>query len=320
MTTEVPPEPRFRIGELSRRTRVSVELLRAWETRYRLLHPQRTPGGFRLYSQLDESRVLRMQALLGEGLSASQAAAGVLKEEGPTGRATAVPAAILSRLDAAVLAFDEVGAHAALDRLFATIELEVALQGAILPELRSIGERWAAGTVTVAQEHFAANLIRGRLLALARGWDRGRGSRAVVAAAPGELHDIGLIAFGLALHRRGWRIVYLGQDTPLATAAVTVSRAHADALVIGAVDPRRFRGIEDGVRAIARSAVVAIGGRGASASGARRMGATLLGPDLVAGATQLSSLTDRRNGRRRSSDDGDRRTAAAAGGRESEQR
>ena len=71
------------------------------------------------------------------------------------------------------------------------------------------------GDATVAQEHFASNLIRGRLLGIGRGWDSGEGPRAVLACAPGEQHDLGLIAFGLTLNRRGWRITYLGPDTPV---------------------------------------------------------------------------------------------------------
>jgi MerR family transcriptional regulator, light-induced transcriptional regulator len=77
-----------------------------------------------------------------------------------------------------------------------------------------VGERWQDGRLSVAQEHFATNLIRGRLLGLARGWGAGSGHRAVLACVPGELHDIGLIVFGLCLRERGWRITYLGADTP----------------------------------------------------------------------------------------------------------
>ena len=50
--------PLVRIGELSRRTSVGVDTLRAWERRYGLLRPQRSPGGFRLYGTSDEERVL----------------------------------------------------------------------------------------------------------------------------------------------------------------------------------------------------------------------------------------------------------------------
>ena len=63
--------PLLRIGELSRRLGVSDHVLRAWENRYGLLQPVRSPGGFRLYSEADEWRIRRMQAYLADGLSAA---------------------------------------------------------------------------------------------------------------------------------------------------------------------------------------------------------------------------------------------------------
>jgi MerR HTH family regulatory protein len=52
----------LRIGELSRRVGVIEHVLRAWESRYGLLKPARSAGGYRLYSEDDQSRVLLMQA------------------------------------------------------------------------------------------------------------------------------------------------------------------------------------------------------------------------------------------------------------------
>src|SRR5450755_3783613 len=75
--------PLLRIGELSRRLGVSDHVLRAWENRYGLLQPVRSPGGFRLYSEADESRVRRMQAHLAHGLSAAEAARAARSEEQP---------------------------------------------------------------------------------------------------------------------------------------------------------------------------------------------------------------------------------------------
>jgi DNA-binding transcriptional MerR regulator len=65
----------FRIGELSRRSGVSPELLRAWERRYDLLQPTRSPGGLRLYAASDLERVQAMQRHLARGLAAAEAAA-----------------------------------------------------------------------------------------------------------------------------------------------------------------------------------------------------------------------------------------------------
>src|ERR1035438_976937 len=77
--------PVLRIGELSRRLGVSDHVLRAWESRYGLLQPVRSAGGFRLYSEADAGRVRRMQAHLADGLSAAEAAKAVLGEDSRAG-------------------------------------------------------------------------------------------------------------------------------------------------------------------------------------------------------------------------------------------
>jgi DNA-binding transcriptional MerR regulator len=73
-------EELLRIGELSRRVGVPVASLRAWETRYGLLAPTRTTGGFRLYDSENVARVLAMRANLDRGLSAAEAARLALSE------------------------------------------------------------------------------------------------------------------------------------------------------------------------------------------------------------------------------------------------
>ena len=73
--------PLLPIGELSRRLGVSDHVLRAWESRYGLLQPVRSAGGFRLYSEADARRVRRMQAHLAHGLSAAEAARAVLGQD-----------------------------------------------------------------------------------------------------------------------------------------------------------------------------------------------------------------------------------------------
>ena len=58
---DIPEDrPLLRIGELSRRLGVSDYALRAWESRYGLLQPVRSAGGFRLYSQADELSLIHI--------------------------------------------------------------------------------------------------------------------------------------------------------------------------------------------------------------------------------------------------------------------
>lgn len=183
---------------------MSPELLRAWEQRYGLLEPTRSPDGFRLYSPTDEERVRRTAALIADGLSAAEPARLAATTPDVTAPAAQpVVDDLAAGLRKALDNFDTAAGHAALDRLFGTVSVEFAITDVLIPYLHELGERWANGSVSVAQEHFASNLIRGRVLGLARDWGSGGSSTAVLACPPGEAHDLGLIFFGILIARRG---------------------------------------------------------------------------------------------------------------------
>lgn len=282
-------ETRLRIGELSRRSGVSPDLLRAWERRYGLLNPTRSAGGLRLYSETDLHRVLAMQQQLAAGLAAAEAASAASARV--TARQTTTDtASARAELDAALLDFDDGRAHAAFDSLVARFSLDTILGEVVLPYLHELGERWEGGKISVAQEHFASSLLRGRLLGLARGWGQGLGPTALLACAPGEQHDLGLIAFGLALRSRGWRILYLGPDTPLDSLADAARSAQPEVVVVSAVDPRTLSASRDDLVALAREHRLAVGG--AAAAGDLDLGADvhLLSGAPVDEAEQLTRL------------------------------
>jgi len=276
----------IRIGELSRRVGVPVESLRAWERRYGLLEPSRTPGGFRLYGEDDVARVLAMRANLDRGLAAAEAARLALAER-VGGAGSPAPVADASALVQALDRFDESGAQRALDRLLMTLTLDVVLRDVILPYLHELGERWARGEATVAQEHFASNLVRGRLLALARSWDRGSGPRVLLACVEGELHDLPLLCFGLALRGRGWRIAYLGADTPVSSVVEAARALSPDAVVVSGTVVGVYDGIADNLREIAQHAPLFVSGRAADGEIARRAGAAFLDHDVILAAEAL---------------------------------
>lgn len=249
----------MRIGELSRRTGVSPELLRAWEQRYGLLRPTRSPGGFRLYSVEDEARVRRTSALIADGLSAAEAAGLAADSTGVDGRAEQpLVTDIAVQLRQALDGFDATAGHAAMDRLFGAVSIEFALTEVLIPYLHDLGDRWANGTVTVAQEHFASNLVRGRLLGLARDWGSGGPSSAVLAGMPGEAHDLGLILLGVLIARRGWRVTFLGADTPFDTLENSVRELRPTLVVLATYDPALFREHADAITALAAVAPLAV--------------------------------------------------------------
>jgi len=313
--------PVLRIGELSRRLGVSDHVLRAWESRYGLLQPVRSAGGFRLYSEEDARRVRRMQAHLADGLSAAEAAKAVLGEDSRAGADTTRPAGadtagqaraetagsagadttrqagpyyapstdsgVSGALRQALDAFDEPAAQAVLDRLLSDLSLAAVLRTVVLPYLTELGDRWERGTASIAQEHFASNVIRGRLAGLARGWGNGHGPRAVLACPPGELHDLALMIFGIVLNRNGWRIDYLGMSTPVEELAQTVDARRPDLVVLAAAVPENLDALAPQLKALAERAPLILAGGGATPELAAAVGCRLLTGDPVTEAENV---------------------------------
>jgi DNA-binding transcriptional MerR regulator len=274
-------------------------LLRAWERRYGLLRPVRRPNGFRLYSELDEWRVRLMQEQRWSGVSAREAARTVRtaerEREGTAGSPNVAVriGRFTDELAVALEAFDEERVHASLDRLFAVLGVELAVRDVLLPYLRDLGERWARAEIGVGEEHFASRLLEGRLLSLARGWNKGPGLRAVLACPPNEHHNehhtLPLIGFGLALRGRGWRNIYLGADTPPSAIHKAADTVDATLIALPAVNPDRFYAVAGGMRALARTRRLILAGAGATPAVAAHIGVDAMRQDPITAAAALSS-------------------------------
>jgi DNA-binding transcriptional MerR regulator len=252
-------EVALRVGELARRVGVSPETLRAWERRYGVLRPTRTPGGYRIYGAADQARADRMRTLIDAGWAASQAARSIA----PAGLEDVGIEAVAERLEAALLDLDADTSAALLDHALAAHPLPEVLDAVVLRVLRAVGEGWELGTVSIAQEHFAADLIGGRLRALSRGWDAGTGPRAVLACPSGERHDLGLLSCGLALRDHGWRITYLGADTPGVALGDAVRRIRPAAVVIGVLQSEPLARAAATLATLSAETRVLVGGAGA---------------------------------------------------------
>lgn len=97
--------------------------------------------------------------------------------------------------------------------------------------LEEIGERWATGTLSVAEEHVATALLQ-RALALAAetvplAVDA---PRCLLATAEGDAHTVGLSLAELCLREHGWRSEWLGAHTRAADIRERLSGAPMVAL------------------------------------------------------------------------------------------
>ena len=272
------------IAALAQRTGVAPDTLRKWEQRYQILQPTRTAGGQRRYSERDVARVEWLRARLDEGYRIGEAATLLGTDAGEPARSPREHLkGILAALDAGLT--DQIGLR--LDQSFALLGVDDTLDAVVRPLLHEVGDRWSRGTLTVAEEHLVSEAVRSRLGHLLG--DAGGGVRgvAVLTCAPGERHELGLMMASIALRRDGWKIAYLGADTPLADALALAVRMSARVLGISLALSDRAEAL---VQALADARLpasldVVIGGAASSSALAKQLGATYAGAEL-AGAVE----------------------------------
>jgi methanogenic corrinoid protein MtbC1 len=264
--------PSLNIAALTRRTGVPSDTIRKWEQRYGVLHPGRTAGGQRRYSEQDVARVLWLQARIAEGYRIGEAAALL----GPSASAP-------SSSDELRAAFGDAASRSDSAALSATIgqslllPLERAFDEVLAPALVDVGEQWRGGQLTVAQEHLASSAVRAglqHLLADSRASVRGR---AVLACAPDERHEIGLMMLAILLRADGWQVAYLGADTPFAAATELALQLEASVLCFSASSSPVAKNVQKAVNAagLPTTLTVLVGGRGTETGDARDAVVTL---------------------------------------------
>ena len=255
------------IAALSRRTGIAPDTLRKWEQRYGILRPTRTAGGQRRYSELDVARVEWLRDRIAEGYRIGEAAALLAASPEAARTAEELREALLRAVDDS----DLDGILGLVDQAFALHAAETAFGAILRPVLQEVGAAWERGTVSVGQEHLVSSAVRARLerlLADARGSVHGV---VVLACAPGERHELGLLMLGVMLRADGWQVAYLGADTPIEDALGLATQLNARALGISVSMPERARGLLPLKRPVETKLL--LGGAGVTPELARRLGA-----------------------------------------------
>ncbi len=219
----VTDTPHYKLSAVLEATRLTADTLRAWERRYGLPQPQRTPGGHRLYTRRDIRTLQWLLARQAEGMRISQAvqywreleAAGrdpltiVPESESPL---DTIRAAWLS----AGLDFDEARAEEVLEAAFAAYPPETVVEQVLRRSLQIVGNMWYRAEISVQQEHFVSELALRRLQRLiASAPPPTRTERLLIGTPAGERHAFPALWLAVALRWRGWPVVYLGVDIPV---------------------------------------------------------------------------------------------------------
>jgi DNA-binding transcriptional MerR regulator len=236
-TTSEALELTYPLRTAARLTGLSPDLLRAWERRYGVVEPMRTPGGTRRYSTADLERLRLVKAAVDAGHRIGQVARLDLDEL--RSRVTAARAPEVGNFDAILQALEQLEG-AEIQRL---LSLQLSALGPVrfardlvLPLIRELGEGWANGRIGVASEHLATGVLRSMLgSSLLHGAVSLRGPRIVFGTPPGERHELGLQTAALTALSAGANPIYIGADLPVDDLLAAAERADAAALALGIV-------------------------------------------------------------------------------------
>lgn len=273
-------KPTYNLSFIVRETGIKPDTLRAWERRYGLPQPTRSPSGHRLYSQSDVETVRWLLARQAEGMRIrqavalwktleAQAQAPSERQATPSWAAEPFPPHV-SNLDtlrhawvSACLAFDEAEAEQALNQAFSLYPIEEVCTEVLQRGLHEIGELWYQNQATAQQEHFASALAGRRIQTLiAAAPSPIYSERILLACPPGELHTIPLLMLALFLRRRGWSVYNLGADVPLEHMTDALEQIDPHLVVLSAQELYTAAALDEMARAIyAADTPVAFGGR-----------------------------------------------------------
>lgn len=207
---------------------VSEATVKRWADAGRL-HPTRTLGGHRRFAL---SEVLRFQNE--QGMDGGREASRTLHVSALTKVHEAVDEreATAQFLDA-IVSGHEGAATAVLLRSYINGQpLLKILDVSVTEAMRSIGNLWHSGKVTVADEHLATQTATRAVETLREciRLEQTTDGRAVVCAVEDELHEMAVLCVQLLLEEKGWRVVNLGAHTPFYAMADAVEK-HSPQLI-----------------------------------------------------------------------------------------
>lgn len=167
------------------------------------------------------------------------------------------------RLYTALADGEETLARHRLERLAGGVTLTDLCEYVIAPALRRIGDDWAAGRVSIAQEHRASAICE-RLIAAHAQQPSGRPRGvAVVTTPPGERHGLPALMAAACLREDRWLVHHLAADLPVDEVTQLADEAGAGLVVLSAATSETARQAQDEARSIAatRPGLTVLAGR-----------------------------------------------------------
>jgi MerR family transcriptional regulator, light-induced transcriptional regulator len=193
---------------------------------------------------------------VGRGYAVSEADVAALAAQRRLGTEPTRPirvrdwAARSQALYAAIASGEETAARHQVERLAAGVRVIDLCEQVIAPALRRVGSDWAAGRISIAQEHRASAICERLLAAHARQPGGRPHGTAVVATPPGERHSLPALMAATCLREDRWIVHHLASDLPVEEVAGLADQVGASLVVLSSAMTQTARQAQQAAEAI----------------------------------------------------------------------
>ncbi|WP_208644220.1 MerR family transcriptional regulator [Vreelandella andesensis] len=227
--THPPDTPLYPIREVSRLTGVNSVTLRAWERRYGLIRPQRTPKGHRLYAQDDIARIERILQWLNRGVPVSQVA-DLLDQPETVETPTADSGDWASQqqlLKTTIEAIDLPKLEALYHESLALYPLSIAINELWQPVILALEAKWADRPDDLVRRTFEAFFRSQVGIRLHYANQATRGPLILLSAMPDDPGPLWVLMCALLASEQGYRVQMFDHSLALDDLPQAVTRLHS---------------------------------------------------------------------------------------------
>ena len=211
----------FSIKDIENLSGIKAHTIRIWEQRYNIFHPKRKESKHRFYDNEDLKQILRVSLLYHNGYKISRIAAlkeDQIKELTLNHHISNPYDLFITQLVEASIDFDQERFEKIFHNIILYFGFEKSFLNVVYPFLVKIGLLWVTGNIVPAQEHFASNIIRKKIILATDGLESPNihsHHKVIIFAPHEEYHELPLLLMQYLMKKNGIPNVYLGSGKSL---------------------------------------------------------------------------------------------------------
>lgn len=251
---------KFSIKDIETITGIKSHTIRVWEQRYNLLQTKRTDTNIRYYDDDDLRFLLNVSILNDSGIKISEivkmSSQEIAEKVESLSEVENNYTCHIQSLVKYSLELNEEEFKKSFNQAVKKIGFEQTMIQVTYPFLKKVGIMWQTGMINPAQEHFATNLIKQKLIVAifsVKPFEIEGVKKFLLFLPENEYHEIALLFAYYMIKLHGHKVLYLGQSLSLNYVREVIDSYHPDYIFSILTNSMNHSDINDSVRSFVKS-------------------------------------------------------------------